>query len=415
MPSDTVRSVLPDPTIYRFDQRDTVLKRRTGGGWDLHIDVDPGSIHLRYTPSVSFAHDPTQFSLTRPAPDAVDAHTATYGQIHVFATTDESVLGRCACVTDPSDFIKPVWLVTIVDARLTSEMIDGVCDAMSSVPHRLGQWNAPGDKCAHRRLAPYETRRLLVCAQTATMRSSLRIHVDSLDTPGAPPQMPPDLMRLFARAPGPVRISEADGVLTFAGGTVAVALLDARTARALMSTSYDHDNEDDLQFVQRTYQSVFGIDGPSKQIFIAQTAHVCPLRESKVREFGALDDDDDDDGGDFIDYRYLIVDTPAATLATFAHLFYDSATYFNRIHNNAYTLPDKDSLVGLECESVVANTPCNRFAARNEWMRKERHDAQVKIARIVREYVPRMLARVYRPDGSLCREAGARWKNDVKK
>ena len=158
----------------------------------------------------------------------------------IFATKDESMCGRCiAAFKSPPGCSSRFVLVS--DARLNGHMladiVRAVMDAGSqlSVTHMLVQDTQMLQKRQRLPLGPIDVVERLQIEVERGSHAHLECALRAMAAiwPGTSRGREPNLAKVFARAPAPVQ-KLSNSAITFAGGRVAVALIDPDSARQIV-------------------------------------------------------------------------------------------------------------------------------------------------------------------------------------
>lgn len=398
------------------------------------------AVHVRFDAIADVAGVPAQFFTTgcggvgtgpggdRRAEIALDEFGAC-----VYASRDESVMGRCFNVTCAHRkeaeagcnrlFAHATWNVTIIDDRLAARDLAAITDAIDRVhlqTHTLGLNGPP-------RRQPLSITHEIAIWDLAD--NSVRHAVNSVAAAlPASPGKHPDLHNLFrGRAPGPTlaldRQPSAAGevvgdkgtqAITFAGGNAAVAIVDSDTARSVLLAhaedtdldGIDEDGEGRAPGVMIDACNRAGIGRPSVRarvlILLAQTdrapgrsetaAVVRRIRADRMAGCNPNDAAPDDAGV----VCCLFVGTPAAFVATLAHHVYDTL-----VVSLVSGLLDWEAFEAIEMMAELA--PDAHTVAANEALRARRARASRIIAKAVDARADAICAHLWRANGNLIR------------
>lgn len=368
----------------------------------------------------------------------------------VHATRDESVVGRTACAltsanasrdhlalasgnfhstVTPSEFAAavcrhsdpgrdraPIWCLTVADARLTAPRLVEIVDLLLKSMCDLSMVEAHADV--------HGAARCLAISHAA-VSDGLKSLVASWSKPGSqsdprlgprsdpqsdPEPRPPDLARLFERAPAPVAYRPATGleapVISFAGGECALALVDAETAIAIARDCDQREVQLDdslLDFDMDGHERVIremlltracsraGLDrpvapatdhalGPRVRVLVAQDARVSAVHGSprvrwEVSQVTGV-------------VRALFSGVPVAQVATAAHAW-----------DSVLRSPSPDSRDASWLGNALDAGSLDRIAS----LRSERYAAARTIARSVERNLDAVRRHVWRPEGRLVR------------
>jgi len=345
-------------------------------------------------------------------------------EARVFATCDESVFGRCACVlsahshpyevTRSSLAQKPVWGVTIADVRLNAgrlyRIVDLLMKTLTSIGRVIDNADSLESAVPHSCSALAARDAVRAIRRDAHIVSELAVHHGVRAIAASWPEVSdgpcqPDVQRLFgSRAPMPVSAVQSlepvaadtkppTSAVTFAGGKVAVAIVDSATALRVMEMGdeldfIDRQDDDewaahveDTELSKACSKAGLSATGAGIQILVAQHMHALPDDTcSRVIL---------QDAGDGEDPKMLVAGVSVAHVATMAHLIYDrlsggdSGLDFHSTPDWIVTLPNEETL--WELESI----------------RRERHRASVTIARAIERKLCELKAYLWRPGGPL--------------
>lgn len=231
-----------------------------------HHDLVRNSAHIKVRferPAVHAAMPSVFFAR------AVDTHAFRLDLVEhlamIYATDDESVFGRGVGVMQrrgiPNCVARTVsWCITISDSRLDEsrlvEVIDHVTSWVQSCAQINDMQNALHDAICpceiDRGTSPRRTREIARAMTLNALRSALCVLAMSWSAPtkmGMLHHDCPDLLRLFERAPPPVKAAEGivqrqrsyrPQCITFAGGMVAVAIAKGEKAKEAAQILPDH-------------------------------------------------------------------------------------------------------------------------------------------------------------------------------
>lgn len=438
MPNHTISA-----TAFKFEASEhcdgaSVRNRGDHVGWCSHhrrstslasVSVAVAEVKVMFDHRADIASKPDTFFASRRPLSFRNLRSPAPGPVieaRVFATCDESVFGRCACVmsahshpyeaTRSSLAQKPVWAVTIADARLNEGRLYRIVDLLMKSLTSIGRVidNADSLETANN---PHSCSALAIRDAVRSIRrdahtvAEMAVHHGVRAIAASWPEVPagprlPDIKRLFgSRAPMPVATcqnmdpvaAEVDrapvSAVTFAGGKVAVAMVDANTALRVMEMGDELDfidRQDDDEWAAHVEETELSracskagltATGARMQILVAQHTH-------------ALSDDTCSrvilqDSGDGENPKILVAGVSVAHIATMAHLIYDR-------------LSGGDS--GLDFHSTpdwIVTIPTEETVFELETFRRERHRASLTIARAIERKVCELKAYLWRPGGPL--------------
>ena len=287
--------------------------------------------------------------------------------IYLFASPDESVMGRCFTVqaqsgptflSDLTNTTHAVVYVTLVDSRLTSDRLsDVVLEALGSSSTRA--------KFAD------------VSAIRTQIHQSLANVIHSWPWDIAPAL--PDMMAMMqAYAPRPIK-RLGPGTVSIAGGTTVIASVDSQTARRCLLedsvlTVIDID-ESDTSALSRACDraAAKGAMQPSRVVLVAQ----------QVGSDYAFSEETTDTTS-----RLLLSGVPLAQIAVMAHSIYEDA--FGECGEPELLLALTDDEAMLRCEQ----RRCEHVEAFSVMVRVLGQD----------KFIKRIKERVWRPGGSLAKQ-----------
>lgn len=374
-------------------------------------------------------------------------------EARIYVTHDETLLGRGACTQ--SSFVSPftasiqvsklkdspIWGVTISDSRITAQKLNRVVDFLLStlmaLRRSIDQVLSLKDALASRSMLHDASKCML---RDVVSLADTSVHhgipgivaswVQGREEAGTKALMP-DLYGMFvSRAPGPViarnprpdrRGSDGSGnqgmgtvraerydkdggdhpVITFAGGNVAVTIVDEATALRVMyagdETQYMDDEADpeSYRILIATTEMTCACDyaglvetGARIQVLLAPTVHAC-----STDQYERVVVQDDMSGmaqkrGRQV--KMLITGVPVAHIATVSHVLYEK--YASNEDPDDHILCHEDWMCAL---------PTRRLLAEVELFRTARARASETIARHVLAHIPNIHSRLWQPGAPL--------------
>jgi hypothetical protein len=314
---------------------------------------------------------------------------------YVYATEDESVLGRCAHVTCRAgcERTEATWYVTVSDSRIDTPRLVNIVRYFS-----------------YKMLDFEDTRRtlnrLLSCETHATdvlcvrrdfdfmarclMKHGLRDAVGSWSGVDA---KQPNLRALFARAPGPVEtVAVTNGVpsaITFAGGNVAVANLDKHIAHEVMreEAAQEFSDEESTKLRAACTTAGLGTDKTARAhvyILVSQDAHQLP-GDDMVR-FCTYSDEASRR------LYVLVAGVPVANMATASYILYERLSVWA-----------DDDWQGAWFMAGIKGVPTLALIGNCELARAERARAVQTMVRFLEKNMGKTKARLWEPSGELAK------------
>jgi hypothetical protein len=231
------------------------------------------------------------------------------------------------------------------------------------------------------------------------MRSALEFAVNTWTTTS---KLVPDMARLFASAPAPVYTSDIVGLVTFAGGSVAVAdATDCEKFHRLTGCGLVGFGGVETLLREVVKEVGISIDSmaakATARILVGQTTQVYTtyMKTSHVWMDGIL--------------HVLVTGTPLAQVATLIHSGYDAiGDSFSRRPRSEEWFNDFewDDFCGKEfaTSSLIATVLPNEARAASR-----RHVAEKRLAQAVDVWADRVKEIVWRPGGRLASKLAARY------
>lgn len=331
-------------------------------------------------------------------------------EFRIYATTDESVLGRCCCVMNAFGWPFPslavsldvpaTWTITIADSRLTAEGLWRIVDFVLVTEHSLHNMLARAslldraDKSIVDSSVGRSVRRDSLRTANVTLHYGVRAIVATWAMQDA---LPPNMLALFARAPLPVRAITGGAwpAITFAGGNVAVAAIDGRSAERITRVGDEMEYLSDEDAGEEAYAEATmlseacraaGFCNSSRiQILICQTHHVAP----DERRCQAVCQE----ACGAVPLRIMVTGVPMSHVATLAHSIYSKLA------------EDPTDLGFGECPDIFTVVPSPETIHMNENERANRVEATRLIRREVERRLGGIKAHLWRPSGNLVQAA----------
>ena len=398
------------------------------------------AVHVRYDTVADIASTPSHFFVTgaggiTPASAEerrIAAASNEYGAC-VYASRDETVMGRCVDVTcahrsitsrkNPL-FARPTWNITIVDSRLNAIDLCKIVDAIDRVHVHLHVLGVNGmdmpimSEITAWDLADSFVRHAVNSAMATWHRGSAGAH--------------PNLARLFqGRAPGPTRLvsppvpitsddQAPPNPITFAGGNAAVAVVDGASVRAVLEA---HAEDMDLDGID----DEIGGAAPGALATACVRAGIGENSGVRAKVFILMAQSDRTSGrsehvavvrhvdgyrvtGDAADTQpvvcCLFVGTPTAFVAALAHHVYDLLMFALMDRD-----PDWETFEGIE--RLAESAPSENAIEDNEALRAERRRAASIIAKAVDARADALCAHLWRTDGRLVGRMLAKYESPV--
>jgi hypothetical protein len=184
----------PEEVVAATDLKSENLVMKGGSSWDCCNDAETVSIRFN---RVSGPNDPFDWHASVPAHD--------YNMLYIFATTDEFVLGR----TCSTRMCGSTAHITVVDSRLTSTRLSILINEASGTAAKFDRFLTHFFDEGRRRYVHVKGLYSSVCQSAIA------------SFPASPPLLP-DLRKLAAAVPGPIRVSHNGQCATVDGDRVRI-------------------------------------------------------------------------------------------------------------------------------------------------------------------------------------------------